>query len=210
MVFSNINKLGRKGVKVIYEAGSKMHVSGHAYAEELKLMLELVKPKFFIPIHGEYRHLLAHKELAEDLNIVEQVFIPENGDQLEIDKKKISLVGRVSDALIYVDSNSNCFEDQGIIDDRQLMAENGVVSIVVFMDREKRSIQNIVFKMKGISNPADDFMIGIKDSIIDKFNYRAGAGNISLDNLEKDISESVRKYMLKKIGKRPLVIPVIL
>ncbi len=210
MVYSNINKLGRKGVKVIYEAGSKMHVSGHAYAEELKLMLELVKPKFFIPIHGEYRHLLAHKELAEELGIVEKVYIPENGDQLEIDKKKISLVGRVENSLIYIDSNSNCFEDQGIIDDRQLMAANGVVSIVVFMDRDKRIIQNVALKMKGISNPPDDFMIGIKDSIVDQFNYRSGAGNIALENIEKEISDSVRKYMLKKIGKRPLVIPIIL
>lgn len=209
MVFSNINKLGRKGVKVIYEAGSKMHVSGHAYVEELKLMLELVKPKFFIPIHGEFRHLLAHKEIAEDLGLVKEVIIPENGDQLEITKKNINLVGRIDDSLIYIDSNSNCFEDQGVIDDRQVMAANGVVSIVVFMDTGKRKIEKILFKMKGISNPADDFMYGIKDSIIDQFNYRLGAGNSSAENLEKDISEIVRKYMLKKIGKRPLVVPII-
>jgi ribonuclease J len=103
LVARTVDLLFRQGAEVIYEKGMGVHVSGHAAQEELKILLNLVRPKFFIPVHGEYRHLMQHARLAESLGIPRsRIFVAENGQIIEVDHKKASIVGKVTDAGIAV------------------------------------------------------------------------------------------------------------
>ncbi|MDD5457407.1 MAG: ribonuclease J, partial [Candidatus Margulisbacteria bacterium] len=209
-VYSVIDKLGRKGVQVIYEEASKMHVSGHAYAEELKLILMLFKPKFFIPVHGEYRHLSAHAQLARDLGNTEEIMIAENGDIIQIDKNSIKIIDKLQLHSTYIDSNDMCLDDEQLINIRKNMASDGAVVVVLFIHNELQSIQHIQITTKGVVMDEMPFLKGLQDSIADQYNYLFGKGNVTKETLAQQIEDMVRKYLLKKIDKNPEVIPVII
>jgi ribonuclease J len=202
-VYATIDNLGRKGIDVIYEEASKMHVSGHAYQEELKVLATLLRPKCFIPIHGEFRHLKAHTELVKDLGLTPHIMIAENGDVIGISKKNgLQKVDRVPVRLFYLDSNDAWLEDDQLIGERQQMAHDGVV-VVDFRENEVR------VDSRGVSPDPEDFMKGLRDSIIDQYRYALQERRMSKDELHSELEQIVRKYMIKKTGKSPAVIVLI-
>ena len=210
MVYSTIDKLGRKGVRVIYEEASKLHVSGHAYAEELKLMLMLIKPKFFIPAHGEYRHLSAHADLARDLGVTEDILIAENGDVIDLSGRTLHIIDKIKLRDIYVDSNEVCLEDETLLDERRTMANDGVVVFTFYINQNGDMLEDVNVLSKGVTPVQEDFIKGLKDSLMDRYNNMLSNGKIEKATLTKDLEEIVRKYMNKKIGKSPCIIPIVI
>lgn len=207
-ISSVIDKLGRKGIHVIYEEASQLHVSGHAYSEELKILMMLLKPQFFIPVHGEYRHLKAHTEIANDLGFMDEILIPENGDVIQITENSMEIVDQIVLHNHYVEGNNNCFKDSSIIDDRQQMAENGVVSFSLFI-KDKEASRDLKIITCGFSCEDDDFKYGLQDSIVDKTNHLLQLNQIPDEELSAELVDLVQRYLLKKIGVKPVVLPIL-
>ncbi len=131
-VYTVINALMRMGADVFYEQDEDIHVSGHASQEELKLMISLTRPRFFLPIHGEYRHLRAHARLAESLGIKpSHILIAENGDMLELGKKSFEKTGKIELSQVFVDGNEIEDVSSSIIKDRKSMSNEGIIAVTV-------------------------------------------------------------------------------
>lgn len=132
-----INQLYQHGAKVIYERMADVHVSGHACKEELKLMLTLTKPKFFIPVHGEARHLYQHKELAEELGIPEEdIFVTEIGDVVELTRNKGRIAGSVTAGSVMVDGSGVGDIGNVVLRDRKLLSEDGIFTVVITLNKQ--------------------------------------------------------------------------
>ena len=137
LVARTVDLLFRQGAEVIYEKGMGVHVSGHAAQEELKILLNLVRPKFFIPVHGEYRHLMQHARLAESLGIPRsRIFVAENGQIIEVDHKKASIVGKVTAGKVLVDGLGVGDVGNIVLRDRKQLSQDGIMIVVVTIQKE--------------------------------------------------------------------------
>ena len=131
-----INHLFRRGANVIYEKVSEVHVSGHASKEELKLMLNLIKPKYFMPVHGEYRHLIYHSMLAKKMDIPkENIFIMKNGDVLELSDSEARKSGNINAGRIYIDGKGYGDVEEMVLRDRLRLAHDGIVLILLAIEK---------------------------------------------------------------------------
>ena len=136
-----INQLFQKGAEVIYKSLAEIHVSGHACQEELKLMQSLVRPKFFIPVHGEYRHLKQHGELAVALGLPEEnILIPENGGVIEVNRNSIRKNGTVNAGQVFVDGLGVGDVGNIVLRDRKHLSQDGILTVVVTLSKENNSI----------------------------------------------------------------------
>jgi ribonuclease J len=141
LVNRTIDNLFRQGAHVVYEKLAQVHVHGHGSQEELKLLLSLVRPKFFVPIHGEYRHLSLHARLAKNLGMPEDdVFILENGNILELDREKGKIVGRLPAGNVYVDGLVMGDLASVILRDRKLLSRDGIVVVIIAIDKENGKV----------------------------------------------------------------------
>lgn len=137
LVAKTINQLYRLGADVIYGSGSGIHVSGHASQEELKMMLNLVKPKYFVPVHGEYRHLVIHANLAEDMGIPkENIFIGENGQIIEFSKQKADFGSRVTAGKVLIDGLGIGDVGNIVLRDRKQLSQDGILIVVMTINKE--------------------------------------------------------------------------
>lgn len=140
-IYRVINELYKRGAEVYYETLADIHVSGHAYRDELKLMLNLVKPKFFIPMHGEFRHLYKHAQLAKEQHIPdEHIFLLNNGDILTVTEDAAAVTGFTEAAGILIDGSGIGDVDQLVLRDRLRLADDGIVSVYVSIDKEKNTL----------------------------------------------------------------------
>src|SRR5262249_40881860 len=130
-----VNALLRRGAEVLYDDNAFVHVSGHASQEDLKLMLNLTRPRYFIPVHGEYRHLLGHARLAEGLGIgPDRVFLVEDGTGVEVTKTAARVVGRYPTGRVLVDGKGVGDIGAVVLRDRQILAQDGLVSVSLVID----------------------------------------------------------------------------
>ena len=126
---------------MIYDVLSGVHVSGHASQEELKLMINLTRPKYFMPVHGEYRHLLKHAQLAEDVGVPEdRILLPENGDVIEFDRKGVRIVDRVPAGSVLVDGLGIGDVGNIVLRDRRQLAQDGILIVVVTMNSQTKQV----------------------------------------------------------------------
>ena len=137
MVTNVINSLMKQGADVYYDQDDGIHVSGHGSVKELKLMLAITKPKFFMPVHGEYRHLKAHAEIAESLNIKpSRILIAENGDILELTSKSFKKIDSIEISQIYVDGKDIGDIESSVIKDRHMMSSDGIIFIAIVISEQ--------------------------------------------------------------------------
>jgi ribonuclease J len=204
-----LNHLQRAGATISRE--KDIHVSGHASIAEQKLMLRLVNPKFFLPIHGEYNHVMAHKETGMMCGVPERnIHIMNDGDTIEIAPKYMRKVKSVRTGKTYIDNQNNYKIDDDIVIDRQKLASDGVVMIVAQIDRQHSKMLSkprvttfgIVadkqdrYFAKEMEDILENFLINIKEGLIE--NSRA---------LENDLRQVVRKHIYRKMKKYPLIVP---
>jgi Predicted hydrolase of the metallo-beta-lactamase superfamily len=151
LVSHTVNRLFACGCEVIYERGEKIHVSGHAARDELTIMLSMLKPRYFIPVHGEYRHLVRHAQLAREMGVPSKnVFVMQNGDVLKFKgKSNASLSGRVQAGAVLVDGIALGEFEGGLLRERRELSENGIVAISITLDSKSRLTAPIQIQTKG-------------------------------------------------------------
>jgi ribonuclease J len=197
-----INRLLRRGADVIYEAVSAVHVSGHASSEEMKLLLNLVRPKFFIPIHGELHQLKRHAALAKQVGITpENILVIENGQVVELAEGKLSLAERNPGNYVFVEGESVGDIDRDVMREREQLARSGVVLITVPLDKYSgRLIKEPDVITRGFISPEDAEAIipSVRKKVTDLVN---AAG---MDD-ERLITDAVRSLLRNQTGRRPMV-----
>ena len=197
-----INRMLRRGADVIHEAIAPIHVSGHASQEEQKLLLNLVKPKNFIPIHGELRMLKRHAFLAKQVGIPEEnIIVIENGNVVELEDGKLHLGERIPGGYVFVDGQSIGDIDHGVMREREKLARSGIFLIDLNVDKYSgRLLGEPEILTRGFLSPddAEELLPGVRNRIMDIVN---GGG---LD-AEKDISNAVKSYLYNETKRRPMV-----
>lgn len=207
-IYKVINNLCRKGADVIYQSLTDVHVSGHACREELKMMMALVKPKYFIPIHGEYRHLKQHAELGMRMGIPKaNILIPELGNVIEVSKAGLKKLEPVRAGSVMLDGSAASDNVDMVVRDRLQLAEDGFVVAIVIVSAtgEPTVTPNII--MRGISVP-DNVYDDMKDTIVNRLrdgSYRELDGA----ELNRTVRKLLAKILFNRLKKRPMIVPVI-
>ncbi len=209
-IYNIINNLYRRGAKVMYGSLEELHVSGHACREELKMMLSLIRPKFFIPVHGEYRHLKQHAKLAQDLGIpTKHIEIADIGDEIEIKTKKLQKLDPVEAGALFVDGDGQITHEQ-IKERRQLSNEGVMVAVCKVNYQEKTLSDDIRLEMRGISLKDED-IDEVKQCIVKAF-VAQDLANKAFNEKEfsKVVAKKVANRMAKLTTQKPVVIPIVI
>lgn len=215
-VSKTINMLYKLGAEVIYEAKADVHVSGHACQEELKLMQALVKPKYFIPVHGEFRHLKMHSELAIKMGRKEgETLIPENGDIIEVSATEIKKNGKVPCGQILVDGLGVGDVGSIVLRDRQHLSQDGIITVVATIEAETGSLiagpdiisRGFIFvKDQGNEGILEDARKICKNYLLDM----EGKTNRNIDYIKNKIKEALRNHIYHKTMRKPMIMAVIM
>ena len=214
LVSKVINRLFQKGAEVIYKSLSEIHVSGHACQEELKLMQCLVKPKFFIPVHGEYRHLKQHGELAISLGMPEgNVVIPENGGVIDVNRNSIRKNGIVTSGQVFVDGLGVGDVGNIVLRDRKHLSQDGILTVVVTLSKENNSIiagPDIISRGFVYVRESERLMDEAKEIV--KETLRECEENNITDwaSLKSKVRDDLRGYLYEKTKRKPMILPIIM
>jgi ribonuclease J len=209
-----INDLYRNGADVIYEKISDIHVSGHAFREELKLMINLTKPEYFIPIHGEYRHLILHARLAKEVGVAEnKILLAENGQVVEFDESGGRLNGNVTTGRVLIDGKGVGDVGRSVLKERRVLSEEGMVAVTMAFDEETGIImygpeiisRGFVFET-ATGHLLEDAQCVILE-IVEEISFDAAN---RVDRIRSKIQTALRQYFFFTIGRRPVILPFIM
>lgn len=209
-----INSLYRRGADVVYEKISDIHVSGHAFREELKLMINLTRPKYFIPVHGEYRHLILHSRLAQEVGIpADKIEVVENGQIICVDQKGVRTYGDVDIGRVLVDGKGVGDVGRSVLKERQVLSEDGLVVVNMAIDEEtgfiiygpKLASRGFVFETETghLLEDAKCVILEIVDEIGPDTTHR-------VEKIRSKVHSALRKYFSFTIKRRPVILPFIL
>jgi ribonuclease J len=209
-----INNLFAKGAEVIYTSVAQVHVSGHASQEEHKLMLNLLRPRYVVPIHGEMRHLVTYSKLAQGLGIPkENIFLVDNGFVVELNSDIAEVMGKVPAGQVFVDGLSVGGVGHVVIRDRQLLARDGILLVVVTMDKQSGQVvagPDIVTRGFVYAAEAGALLDETKDRVKAALSHRDGATTPDWNYLNKKIRDTVSQYLYDQTKRRPMVLPVVM
>ena len=209
-----IDELEKLGAEIIYNQLADVHVSGHACQEELKLMLLLTKPKYFMPVHGEYRFLKQHGELAVSTGTPkENVFIMENGRVLEIGENSAKMTTQVPSGIVLVDGLGVGDVGNIVIRDRQLLSENGMIIVVVTLDRRTAKVvsgPDIVTRGFVYVRENEDLVEEIRDVARDELERCDKEDVREWSNIKAALRESIMKYVFIKTKRQPMILPILM
>ncbi|HHW30822.1 MAG TPA: ribonuclease J [Clostridiaceae bacterium] len=214
MIFKVINELFKKGAEVIYESLDEIHVSGHACQEELKLIHTLVKPKFFIPVHGEYRHLKRHANLANSLGMpLQNIFIMDNGNVLELTSDSAKMNGNVTAGKVLVDGLGVGDVGNIVLRDRKHLSQDGLIVVVITIDNETGAViagPDIISRGFVYVRESEDLMEQVKAIIkgsIEKFENK---GKNDWSSKKSIIKDDLREFLYEKTKRNPMILPIIM
>jgi ribonuclease J len=209
-----INHLMMRGADVKYEKVSEIHVSGHASKEELKLMINLVRPKYFIPIHGEYRHLKYHAKLAEKSGIPkENIFILENGTVLEITEVGVSKNEKVTGGRIFIDGKGVTGVEDVVLRDRRRLAHDGIVIVLVGLEKLTRKIVSgpeIISRGFIFEDASQDIINEVRDLMSDTLLSLQEDVISDISLVQAKLRSTLKKYLRDKMDRRPMIMPIIM
>lgn len=209
-----INELYKKGVEVIYKAIEDVHVSGHAYKEELKLMQSLTHPKFFMPAHGEYRHLKHHKDLAKQMGMKDDhIFIMQDGDVLELDRDKAAVTGRVRAGNILVDGIGVGDVGNIVLRDRRHLAEEGMLIVVAAIDLETYSIMggpDVITRGFVYAKNSEELIEAVRVAATKELEMCLAYQMVEWYMLKANIKKVVEQLLYEKTKRRPTILPIIM
>lgn len=209
-----INNLVEKGTEVIFEALADVHVSGHACQEELKLIHTLVKPKFFIPVHGEYRHLKRHAEIAESLGLPrENIFILDNGNTIEFTKDSANLGAPVASGNILVDGLGVGDVGNIVLRDRKHLSEDGLIVVVVTMSKREGKVlagPDIISRGFVYVRESEDLMEEARNIVKEVLNDCERRNITDWATLKSSIRDTLRNHLYDKIKRNPMILPIIM
>ena len=213
LVSRTIDNLLRQGAKVLYDRIATVHVHGHASQEELKMMLSLTQPRYFVPVHGEYRHLMAHARLAWDMGLAaEGIFVLEDGDVLELSERGGQVVDTVSASPIFIDGLSARDSQSAVLRERRALAKDGVVVIVVSRNRHTgRPAGSAQIRSSGFMEAAEtDGLFEQLSELVDTVLADSPDLAAAPDRLKNKIRDAARRFLLNEARRRPTIVPVLL
>jgi len=209
-----INKLYRRGADVVYSKIADIHTSGHAHQEELKLMLNLTKPKYFIPIHGEYRHLVVHARIAEKLGMSrDNVLVAEDGKIISIDNGECKIDGNVHTGRILIDGKGVGDVGRSVLKERRELSEGGLVVVTMIIDEETGVVlYGPELISKGfVFDSATGYLVDDAQCVILEIVEEIEAGRESrVELLRKKLQKALKQYFVFAINRKPLIVPVII
>ena len=208
-----IDNLMRQGATVLYDRISTVHVHGHASQEELKMMLNLVRPRYFVPVHGEYRHLMAHAQLAWDVGVAESgIFVLEDGDVLELSEDGARVEEKVPARRIYVDGANRRDHRSQVFRQRRTLSKDGVVVVVLSTDKESgRVVGEPKAEASGFMEDSETEEL-LQDLALTLSRTLAGDPGLAdqPDRLKSKMRETAREFLASETNRRPIIIPVVL
>jgi len=209
-IANTINNLAVRGANVIYGRDAGIHVSGHACREEQKLMLNLCKPKYFIPVHGEYRMLVKHGELAVECGVKpENVFVIDNGDVVELTPEKGQMLPKVKAGVVLVDSSRAWEIDEAILEERRHLAEDGMVVVALTLDHKMNVLAGPDVAMRGVILPGgvspEDLVERVKQEVLKCLKEKSVISSLNEGELKVYVREALQGYFEDKVKSKPLV-----
>ncbi|HAH95881.1 MAG TPA: ribonuclease J [Firmicutes bacterium] len=214
MVARTINHLFKLGAKVVYDAMTGVHVSGHASQEELKMMLNLVRPKYFVPVHGEYRHLVQHAQLAEEIGIeAPNIFIAENGDVLEFSQKEGRLAGKVPSGKVLVDGLGVGDVGNIVLRDRKQLSQDGIVIVVTTISRENGQVlagPDVVTRGFVYVRESEELIEEARIKVKGVLEKCLANGQADWTSIKSQIREFLSRYLYEKTKRRPMILPIVM
>ncbi len=214
-----INHLFKHGAEVFYEKVSEIHVSGHASKEELKLMMSLIRPKYFIPVHGEYRHLVYHAQLAKKVNIPESnIFILDNGEVMEFTEDTAQRAGVVNVGRIYIDgktagSTVDSGVDTVVLRDRMKLAHDGVVIVILSIEKTSGKVvsgPDIVSRGFVFEDASQELLAEVKDVVMDTLLLMIPEAKGDWSLVSARVRTALKKFINKRLERRPMILPIIM
>jgi ribonuclease J len=209
-----INHLYRRGAEVHYEKVSEIHVSGHASQEELKTMLQLTRPRYFVPIHGEYRHLVRHRRLAQEVGIPEQnCFIMEDGDVLELTAQSAHKVQPVQVGRVFVDGKGVGDVGDVVIRDRRHLSEDGMVLAVMAIHQQSGELvagPDLITRGFMAAEESEEVMEQARKVVVETLNGINHETRTDPAEVQEEVRKSLRRYFRKKLERHPVVLPYII
>jgi ribonuclease J len=213
-ILRTINNLHKQGANVIHpmhSPHSEVHVSGHGNQEELKLMLNLVRPHYVIPVHGEYRHLMLWKRMAEEM---EYVAIPlENGDVLEMDEEEAVITEHVTAGAVFVDGSGVSGVEDIVLRDRWHLSQDGIVIVVASIDKATRRLiagPDVVTRGSLLTSEQETVNEEAKQRVIELVEALPDDASVDWTTVRTDIRRNLNKFLQQKTGRRPMVVPILM
>ncbi len=214
LVARTIDNLFRRGANVVYDRTSGVHVSGHASQEELKLMLKFLRPRFLMPVHGEYRHMISHARLAEEIGIPSKnIFVSEIGSILEFEPHKGSMAGSVTAGRVLVDGLGVGDVGNVVLRDRKILSEDGIFIVVLTMDREDNRVlagPDVVSRGFVYVRESESLMDEVRDKVFQSLEKMDRNRMSEWSAVKNNIRDVVAKHLYEKTGRRPMILPVIM
>jgi ribonuclease J len=213
-VWRVVNNLIARGADVIYDAIMPVHVSGHGNAEELKLVLNIVNPQYVVPVHGEHRMMARYAKVAEEMGwLAEDIFRLEIGDVLELDHDRGRVVDRVPSGAVLVDGSGTAGVHEVVLRDRQHLAEDGFVVVVVALNRETGELvagPDILSRGFVYMDQSEDLMTDATDQVREMLRSLPGAGPREPETIQAEVRTTLKKLFEKRTNRRPMILPLIM
>ena len=209
-----INHLYRRGAEVHYEKVSEIHVSGHASQEELKTMLQLTRPRYFVPIHGEYRHLVRHRRLAQDVGLPEEnCFILEDGDVLELTANSAQKTKPIQVGRVFVDGKGVGDVGDVVIRDRRHLSEDGMVLVVMAIHQQSGELvagPELISRGFMLAEESEEVLESARHEVIATLNSMNRETRTDPAELKEEVRKTLRRFFRKKLERHPVVLPYII
>jgi ribonuclease J len=209
-----INHLYRRGAEVHYEKVSEIHVSGHASQEELKTMLQLTRPRYFVPIHGEYRHLVRHRRLAQDVGVPEEnCFILEDGDVLELTANSAQKITPIQVGRVFVDGKSVGDVGDVVIRDRRHLSEDGMVLAVMAIHQQSGELvagPDLISRGFMGAQESEEVLENAKKVVLETLGGMNRETRTDPAELKEEVRKALRRFFRKKLERHPVVLPYII
>jgi len=209
-----INHLYRRGAEVFHEKVSEVHVSGHASREELKLMLNLVRPRFFVPVHGEYRHLVKHAQLAQRVGVPpERCLVVENGAVIRFADGQAEVAGRVESGRVFIDGKGIGDVGEVVLKDRKHLSEDGMVVVIISINPQTGEIlygPDLVSRGFVFEDESQEYLDEAKKIVLDHLAGMSSEALADWGEVKQEVRRILRRFFNKTIERRPVILPLIL
>jgi ribonuclease J len=208
-----IDGLHRLGAEVVHSGIADVHVSGHAMQEELKTLLSVVRPEYFIPVHGEFRHLTHHTRLATAMGVAEgNVLLAEDGDVVELNDRGAEFAGEIPAGYLYVDGIVGDV-GRGVLRDRRVLAEEGVVIVVVTVDAKTGEVltgPEIITKGWVFAPEAEELLGEARAAVLASLEEAAASGGTDYETLRRHVRSALGRFVNERTRRRPMIVPIVM
>ncbi len=214
LVSKTVDLLFKQGAEVIYERDMGVHVSGHAAQEELKILINLIRPRYFLPVHGEYRHLKKHAKIAESLGIPRsRIFVPDNGQVIEISRKKALITNKVTAGNVLVDGLGVGDVGNIVLRDRKQLSQDGIMIVVVTMDKNLGRViagPDIVSRGFVYVRESEELIEDAKTKVKEALDICEKRNITEWAAIKSQVRDRLSKHLYDKTGRRPMILPIIM